>query len=341
MSPSSSSPSPLTAMTVLGSAPLDVLDAYRTCEFVTLGKDGTPLAWPTAVARRDDGTLLLTTSLAFAQKAVNIRRDGRVGLLFSDPTGSGLDFAPQVFVGGRAQCPDRVMAGPRGAEEYWRRLFERQPHSRAYLLRPMRPVMSWYYLRLLITVEPELVVVRPPLAELPARPEPESEPPAAAGALPGAAQLAGLPTAVLAARDASGAPVLARTRPRPTAAGYLVEVPRDCPVEPGPASLLVHRHDERLDHMYNALVRGDLRQTAAGWVMVPSSVVEPMGSGRASDALRVLRRTWRSTDRYLARRGLRRPKVQWDRFRALAEPGREAAPAGRGGRTPVKGAPHH
>ncbi|WP_260617992.1 pyridoxamine 5'-phosphate oxidase family protein [Streptomyces sp. WAC07149] len=339
MSPSSGTPGPRTAMTVLGSAPLDVLDAYRTCEFVTLGKDGTPLAWPTAVARRDDGTLLLTTSLAFAQKALNVRRDGRVGLLFSDPTGSGLDFAPQVFVGGRAQCPDTVMAGPRGAEEYWRRLFERQPHSRAYLMRPMRPVMSWYYLRLLITVEPEVVVVRPPLAELPDLPVTAA--PAGAEALPGAAQLAGLPTAVLAARDASGAPVLARTRPRPTAAGYLVEVPEDCPVEPGPASLLVHRHDELLDRMYNALVRGELRRTAAGWVVVPSSVVEPMGSGRASDALRVLRRTWRSTDRYLARRGLRRPKVQWDRFRALAEPGKESAPAGRGARPAAKGAPHH
>ncbi|MGT2532566.1 pyridoxamine 5'-phosphate oxidase family protein [Streptomyces nojiriensis] len=327
-------------MTVIDSAPHEVLDAYRTCEFVTLAKDGTPLAWPTAVARRDDGTLLLTTSLAFAQKALNIRRDGRVGLLFSDPTGSGLDHAPQIFVGGRAQCPDAVMAGPRGAEEYWRRLFERQPHSRAYLLRPMRPVMSWYYLRLLITVEPELVLVRPPLAELP----PLGVPAPATGtvALPGAAQLASLPTAVLAGRDASGAPVLTRTRPRPTPAGYLVDVPVDCPVERGPASLLVHRHDERLDHMYNALVRGDLRRTDAGWLMVPSTVIEPMGSGRAADALRVLRRTKRSTDRYLERRGLRRPKVQWDQFRALADPApRAGAGAGRSRHPAVTGSPHH
>ncbi|WP_405436342.1 hypothetical protein OG373_05615 [Streptomyces avidinii] len=58
-------------------------------------------AWPTAVARRQDGTLLLTTSPAFAQKALNVRRDGRIALLFSDPTGSGL--------------------------------FERQPHSRLHL----------------------------------------------------------------------------------------------------------------------------------------------------------------------------------------------------------------
>ncbi|MFE2323342.1 hypothetical protein ACFXD5_05350 [Streptomyces sp. NPDC059385] len=57
-------------------------------------------------------------------------------------------------------------------------------------------------------------------------------------------------------------------------------MPEDGLVERGPATLLAHGHDERLDHMYNALVRGDPR------------------------------RTQRSTDRYLGRRGLRRPKVQ-------------------------------
>ncbi|WP_225827162.1 pyridoxamine 5'-phosphate oxidase family protein [Streptomyces naphthomycinicus] len=310
-------------MTVLDCAPHDVLDAYRTCEFVTLGKTGTPLAWPTAVARREDGTLLLTTSLAFAQKALNVRRDGRVALLFSDPTGSELDRAPQVFVSGRAHCPDAIMTGPEGAEEYWRRLFERQPHSRAYLKRPLRPVMSWYYLRLLITVEPEQVSIRPSLEEL-AWPEAPA-PAAATQTLPGAAQLGRTATAVLAGRDASGAPLLARTRPQPTPSGYLVQVPPDCRVEPGPASLLVHRHDELLNHMYNALVRGDLRQTGSGWLLVPSSVIEPMGSGRVGDALRVLRQTKRSTDRYLARRGLPRPKVQWDQFRSLAAP----SPTGR------------
>ncbi|MFD0268581.1 pyridoxamine 5'-phosphate oxidase family protein [Streptomyces sp. NPDC127106] len=313
----------------------DVLDAYRTCEFVTLGRDGTPVAWPTAVARRDDGTLLVTTCLAFAQKALNVRRDGRVALLFSDPTGSGLGHAPQVFVSGRAECPDTIMTGPQGAEDYWRRLFERQPHSRSYLTRPMRPLMSWYYLRLLITIEPEHVIVRPPLEDLTHRGAPES----VTGGQPllGAAQLGRAPSAVLAARDASGAPVLARTLPRPTPSGYLVEVPADCPVEEGPAGLLVHRHDERLDHMYNAFVRGTVQRTGAGWLLVPSTVIEPMGSGRVSDALRVLRQTKRSTDNYLARRGLSRPKVEWDRFRTLVRP----APVLPVAPLPVKGSPHH
>ncbi|MEV6766007.1 pyridoxamine 5'-phosphate oxidase family protein [Streptomyces sp. NPDC051105] len=309
-------------MPLLDSAPLDVLDAYRTCEFVTLGRDGTPLAWPTAVWRRPDGTLLLSTSLAFARKALNIRRDGRVALLFSDPTGSGLEEAPQIFVGGHAECPDEIMTGPQGAEDYWRMLFERQPHSRSYLAAPMRLVMDWYYLRLLITVTPRQVVVRPPLPAAGA-----SAAPAPASDLPGAAQLARFPTAVLAARDATGAPVLARTRPVPTPEGFAVDVPADCPAAPGSASLLVHRHDERLNHMHNALVRGELRETGGGPVLVPAKVVEPMGSGRASDAVSVLRSTRRATDRYLRQRGLTRPRVEWQEFRALAQDARRRAGA--------------
>ncbi len=298
-------------MTLLDSAPLDVLDAYRTCEFVTLGRDGTPAAWPTAVRRQKDGTLLLSTSLAFSQKALNIRRDDRVALLFSDPTGSGLAHAPQIFVGGRAECPDEIMTGPQGAEDYWRMLFERQPHSRAYVSAPLRRLMDWYYLRLLITVTPDQLVVRPPL--------PPSAPrdPEGPTALPGSAQLAGFPSAVLAARDASGAPVLARTRPVPTDEGFAVEVPADCAATAGPASLLVHRHDEQLNHMHNALVRGTL--TAGDRrLLVPTNVVEPMGTGRPTDAIRVLRSTRRATARYLERRGLDRPRVRWDEFKALA-----------------------
>ncbi|GGJ28385.1 pyridoxamine 5'-phosphate oxidase family protein [Streptomyces brasiliensis] len=308
-------------MTVLDSAPLDVLDAYRTCEFVTLGRDGTPIAWPTAVWRREDGKLVVTTCLAFAQKALNARRDGRVALLFSDPTGSGLDNPPQIFVGGRAECPDEIRTGPQGLEEYWRMLFERQPHSRSYLSRPVRRLTDWYYLRLVITITPEQVIVRPP-----AQPSVPRVPPAPAdGApLPGAAQLADYPTAVLAARDASGAPVLARTRTVPSAGGFALHLPADCAVTAGPASLLVHRHDEQLNRLSNALVRGELKPADDGWLLVPASVLEPMGSGRGTDGLRLLRRTRRATDRYLERRGLQRPRVQWDLFRPLAAPGRRS-----------------
>jgi hypothetical protein len=307
-------------MTVLGSLSTDTLralDAYRTCEFATLGRDGTPVAWPTAVRRGDDGTLLVTTSVAFPQKALNVRRDDRVALLFSDPTGSGLTDPPQIVLSGRAVCADDVTGSPRGAEEYWRMLFERQPHSRLYVRRPLRPLMDWYYLRLLITVTPERAAARPCM---PAVPEPPSR--SRPSPLPGAAQLGDYPTAVLAARDASAAPVLSRTRPAPVDDGFALKLPDDCAAVPGPASLLVHRHDERLNGMRNASVRGVLRSSRDGWLFVPTRVVEPMGTGRPGDAVRVLRRVRAAAHRYFERRGLERPRVSWEEFRALAAPER-------------------
>jgi hypothetical protein len=266
--------------------------------------------------RRPDGTLLLSTSLAFAQKALNIRRNGRVALLFSEPTSSGLKEPQQIFVGGHAECPDEIMTGPQGAEDYWRMLFERQPHSRAYFLPPLRRVMDWYYLRLLITVTPDQVVVRPPMPAAAQSPAKGDSP------LPGAGLLARYPRAVLAARDATGAPVLARTRPVPADGGFAVDVPADCAALPGPASLLVHRHDERLNNMHNALVRGELRAADGGLLLVPAGVVEPMGSGRASESVSVLRTTRRATARYPRRRGLERPQARWQDFRALARQAR-------------------
>ena len=68
-----------------------------------------PIAWPTATLYRPDGTFLITTSIALPQKAYNIRRDGRVAMLFSEPTASGLVGAPQVLVQGTATCPDEIV----------------------------------------------------------------------------------------------------------------------------------------------------------------------------------------------------------------------------------------
>src|SRR4051794_6945126 len=129
-----------------------IIDAYRTCEFATVARDGTPITWPAVTKRRDDGTFLLTTSLGFPQTALNIRRDAHVALLFSDPTASGLVDAPHVLIKGTATCPDDIVTSPDGVEEYWSMIFDRQPASRQYLKLPARWLMDWYYLRLHITV---------------------------------------------------------------------------------------------------------------------------------------------------------------------------------------------
>ncbi|GAB7046547.1 pyridoxamine 5'-phosphate oxidase family protein [Catenuloplanes indicus] len=292
----------------------DLIAAYRTCEFATLARDGTPILWPTVPLRQPDGTFLITTSLGFPQKAINVRRDPRVALLFSDPTGSGLERPDQVLVRGTATCPDEIVVDPAGLEPYWRLLYERQPGSRAYVSWPATWLMDWYHMRLLITVTPEWVSRRPPFD---AAPRPDS------GATPlGAQRIRAFPSAVLGAVDAAGAPVLMRTVPAPDGDGYALHVPAGSDVVPGPAGLLVHRHDEALSGSRSVLLRGTLSASGDTWRLRPATLIEPSPSDSPAGIVRLLRATRRSTRAYLQRRRLPRPAIPWAAYRALANPER-------------------
>ena len=138
-----------------------VLREFRACEFTTLSKDGTPTTWPTS-AWYEPGAMrfLITTSIGLPQKAFNVRRNPRVALLFSDPTGSGLTSPPAVLVQGEAIAPDKVVSSPKGLEDYWRdTIFRRQPATEALSRNPvMRRLMDWYYMRLLIWVTPRRIL---------------------------------------------------------------------------------------------------------------------------------------------------------------------------------------
>ncbi|GAB7037156.1 MULTISPECIES: pyridoxamine 5'-phosphate oxidase family protein [Catenuloplanes] len=293
----------------------DLITAYRTCEFATLARDGTPILWPTVALPRPDGTFLITTSLGFPQKALNVRRDERVALLFSDPTGSGLERPDQVLVRGTATCPDDVVVDPAGLEPYWRLLYERQPSSRAYLSWPATRLMDWYHMRLLITVTPETTTRRPTFVAGP-RPHGDDAP-------LGADRVRAFPSAVLGAVDAGGAPVLLRTVPLPDGDGYTLHVPAGTAIVPGPAGLLVHGHDEKLSASRNMLLRGTLTGSGDTWRLHPTKLIEPSPSDSPAAVIRLLRTTRRNTRTYLTRRSLPRPRVPWRAYRALAATARD------------------
>lgn len=134
-----------------------VIEEFRTCELTTCAKDGGPITWPTVPfydpAR---GIFIVTTSIALAQKALNVRRNPRVALLFSDPTASGLRRPPAVLIQGNAVAPDRVETeiSPDVAAGI-ERLFRRQPAGTVYSAnRLTRHIFDWYYMRLRIEVTP-------------------------------------------------------------------------------------------------------------------------------------------------------------------------------------------
>jgi hypothetical protein len=135
----------------------EVFCHFRTCEFSTIAKDDTPITWPLAALYRPQcGDFQLTTSVGFPSKAHNIRRTPRVSMLYSNPTGSGLDRPPAVLVQGLATVSDHLVTEVGQLADYWRLVvFSRQPGSAVISDNPFtRRWMDWYYMRWVIIVHP-------------------------------------------------------------------------------------------------------------------------------------------------------------------------------------------
>jgi hypothetical protein len=308
------------------------LDAYRTCELVTVTSSGTPIAWPTVFEYRpDDGTFVITTSIALPQKALNVRRDPRVALLLSDPTGSGLTTPPQVLVQGTATCPADIVTGVGRQARYWTRLWEHQPSSRMYLANAMsRRYFDWYYMRLIITVTPADVRLRPGLsapAALTAPPAPRRHADMdaydhAIGRLPA------FRSAVLAAHDPEGRPTLLRVRPvaRPADRAFAIEVPAGVGLREGRASLLCHSHDDKLDKLRSFVVAGILTHEGDDqWLLTPDRYIPGAPSGGPVTLYRAIRDLRAAAARYLDRRGLARPAIPWTEYQDLRSKDRNSA----------------
>ena len=136
-----------------------VFETFRCCEFTTLNKQGMPVTWPvSAVYFPERAQFVITTSISFPQKVWNIRRNPKVSLLFSDPTGSGLTNPPIVLVQGSAMVSDEIVVLNEDMKRFWRELYQRQPSSRIYSSNALsRKLMSWYFIRWCISITPHSI----------------------------------------------------------------------------------------------------------------------------------------------------------------------------------------
>jgi hypothetical protein len=136
---------------------VEVVVKYRTCEFTTLSRDGSPQTWPVGALLLEDGRFLLCTSIGLPQKAFNIRRNAKVSLLFSEPIGSGVTEPGAVLIQGDATAEDRVvsdmMAEPDLAA-FMQTWFGRQPAGAFMSSWLGRRLLPFYYWRILIYVTP-------------------------------------------------------------------------------------------------------------------------------------------------------------------------------------------
>src|SRR5919198_5419677 len=89
-------------------------ERYLTSEFVTIDAAGRPIAWPvTPYYRPDAGCIDVTTGVGYPKKADDAARNPHVALLFSDPTGSGIESGIQVLVQGTAEVDESDLTANR------------------------------------------------------------------------------------------------------------------------------------------------------------------------------------------------------------------------------------
>jgi hypothetical protein len=132
------------------------------------------------------------------------------------------------------------------------------------------------------------------------------------------AQLRRYPSTVLTALDDVGYPVSVRCQPRVDEAMQVLHVALAGAVglRAGPASILCHTHDEQLWHLTNVLIRGTIEQSGDGWIFHPQRLIHGQSRGPLY-FLRVLLDGRRAARRYLAKRGLPRPQIPWQRILAV------------------------
>jgi Pyridoxamine 5'-phosphate oxidase len=306
----------------------DVFGRFVTCELTTVDSRGRPITWPVApFYRPGDPAIRVTTGLGYPKKAHDARRNPKVALLFSDPTGSDLAQPPMVLVQGHAEVDDDDLEANR--ERYARDTEAKPTGSReAAPPGPLGRRFDWYFTRIYLHVVPERVLVwragdpsvEPEVIETGDVHDPDTPPPAAS-AEPGppiwSGRIADLgrrhESAVLSSVGADGFPLAVRVPVSVDRRGRTIRVdttPAGIDLLPGPACVTAHDHHPKLRWMRNFQVRGDLVHQPTGvWVVVPTRVVDgfelpPTGAlTRAISNYTKIRRFRRTAKRERARRG--------------------------------------
>jgi hypothetical protein len=274
----------------------DVFTNFITTEFTTIDANGQPITWPvTPYYKPGDPCIDVATGLGYPKKADDARANRKVGMLFSDPTGSGLTDPPMVLVQGTAEVDDRDLTANR--ERYEREVAEKLPSTKE--MSPpgfLKRFFNWYYTRIYVHVRPERIyswpgcdVTREPqlwdthMEEVRSGhdEEPESEQRRPEGGATSwderIEELGKLhDSAVLSFVAPDGFPFSIRLPVSVDAGDRTIKLgaqPVGVPLIPGIACLTAHDHDERFTYQRNFQVRGDLVERDGTWMVVPHKLV--------------------------------------------------------------------
>ena len=107
----------------------ECFERFITTEFTTVSARQEPITWPvTPYYSQGAASIDVTTGIGYPKKAEDARRNPRVALLFSDPTGSGLEEDAQVLVQGTADVDAHDLEANR--KRYWHESQEKLPGMR-------------------------------------------------------------------------------------------------------------------------------------------------------------------------------------------------------------------
>ena len=91
-----------------------VFERFITTEFTTVDRRGQHICWPlTPYYRPGEPCIDVSTALGYPKKALDAEANPKVSLLFSDPTGCGMETPPQVLVQGTADVDYRDLEANR------------------------------------------------------------------------------------------------------------------------------------------------------------------------------------------------------------------------------------
>jgi hypothetical protein len=275
----------------------DVFRQFVTTEYVTVDSTGQPIAWPVTPYPDDaHGCIDVTTGLGYPKKARAAEANPRVALLFSDPTGSGLDAPPMVLVQGTAAVDAKDLQA--NAKRYRAESMAKLPAVKELMPpRFLDRFIGWYTTRLYVKVRPERVFVWP-AGDVEAEPqlfdahleevrsghneepeEPRTETEGGGEVWDERIDELGdrYDTAVLAIVSPDGFPFAVRlpvTVDRAARRIRFDRVPVGVPLHEGRACVTAHDHHPAFKWQRNFQVRGDLVEGEDGdWALVPHKCV--------------------------------------------------------------------
>lgn len=272
-------------------------ERFITTEFTTVDSRQQPITWPVTPYYTQNGpTIDVTTGLGYPKKADDARRNPRVALLFSDPTGSGVEAKTRVLVQGTAIVDEEDLAANR--ERYMAESSVKLPATKK--MHPpkfMRKPLDWYYARIYIKVRPERVFVWPggdpevapdlydshveEVRSGHAEEPPEVHAAPLGGEIAWDSRITELgsrhPTAVVSWVGPDGFPISTRMPIELDASARQIRlgaVPAGLPLIEGRACLTAHAHAEDFTWQENFQVRGDLTQLVDGsWALIPRKLI--------------------------------------------------------------------